>query len=89
MTAPQQIDGDGKEHNQNYRNTLSAAMQLNVGGDRLFSYQAKRPLHSIENKLPTQVATNSRSRYISTTSERMLDAPEINNNFCTYTHYTI
>lgn len=89
MTAPQQIDGDENEHSRNYRNTLSAAMQLNVGGDRLFSYQAKRPLQFIENKLPTQVATNSRSRYISTTSERMLDAPEINNNFCTYTRYTI
>lgn len=60
-------------------------MQLNVGAGSLFSYQTKRPLQFIENKQSTLSATTSKSRYISIYSDRMLDAPEVNNNFCKYT----
>lgn len=80
-----QPNNDENEQAANYRSILSETMQLNLNANRIFSYQKKTPLGYIENKSPMHIETKSKSRFIPKTSDRMLDAPELNSNFCTFT----
>lgn len=83
MTTMQQ-NNDENEQAANYRSILSEAMQVDLNANHIFSYRKKTPLGFIENKSPMHIETKSKSRFIPKTSDRMLDAPDFNSNFCTY-----
>lgn len=70
---------------------LSEAMQLgDVNTRRIFSYQEKAPAAPESHQNPlrvvysikTPMSTKSGSRYIPTSPERILDAPDIINDYC-------
>lgn len=72
---------------------LSEAMQLrDVNTRRIFSYQEKAPAAPESHQNPlrvvysikTPMSTKSGSRYIPTSPERILDAPDIINDYCEY-----
>lgn len=72
---------------------LSEAMQLgDVNTRRIFSYQEKAPAAPESHQNPLRVVysiktpllTKSGSRYIPTSPERILDAPDIINDYCKY-----
>lgn len=75
---------------------LSEAMQLgDVNTRRIFSYQEKAPAAPESHQNPlrvvysikTPMSTKSGSRYIPTSPERILDAPDIINDYCKCSHF--
>lgn len=92
-----QQNGDENEENireNDRQKILSEAMQLrDVNTRRIFSYQEKappapeshqNPLRVVYSMTKTPMSTKSGSRYIPTSPERILDAPDIINDYCKY-----
>lgn len=91
-----QQTGDENEDNtreNDRQKILSEAMQLcDVNTRRIFSYQEKAPPAPESHQNPlrvvysikTPMSTKSGSRYIPTSPERILDAPDIINDYCKY-----
>lgn len=89
-----QQNGDENEENtreNDRQKILSEAMQLrDVNTRRIFSYQEKAPPAPESHQNPlrvvystkTPMSTKSGSRYIPTSPERILDAPDIINDYC-------
>lgn len=89
-----QQNADENEDNtreNNHQKILSEAMQLrDVNTRRIFSYQEKAPPAPESHQNPlrvvysikTPMSTKSGSRYIPTSPERILDAPDIINDYC-------
>lgn len=88
----QQNDENEETTRENDRQKiLSEAMQLgDVNTKRIFSYQEKAPAAPESHQNPlrvvysikTPMSTKSGSRYIPTSPERILDAPDIINDYC-------
>lgn len=83
---------DGSRENDRQK-ILSEAMQLSdVNTRRIFSYQEKAPAAPESHQNPlrvvysikTPMSTKSGSRYIPTSPERILDAPDIINDYCEF-----
>lgn len=77
---------------------LSEAMALgDVSTRRIFSYQEKAPPAPESHQNPlrvvysikTPMSTKSGSRYIPTSPERILDAPDIINDYCKFFLYNL
>lgn len=82
-------DDNSRENDR--QKILSEAMQLgDVNTRRIFSYQEKAPAAPESHQNPlrvvysikTPMSTKSGSRYIPTSPERILDAPDIINDYC-------
>lgn len=83
---------DISRHNENDRQKLiSEAMQVgDVNQRRIFSFQDKAPPAPESHQNPlrvvysikTPMSSKSGSRYIPSSPERILDAPEIHNDYC-------
>lgn len=94
----QQNGSDENEENtrdNDRQKILSEAMQLgDVNTRRIFSYQEKAPPAPESHQNPlrvvysikTPMSTKSGTRYIPTSPERILDAPDIINDYCKYLH---
>lgn len=95
----QQNAGDENEENSrdnDRQKMLSEAMQIgDVNTRRIFSYQEKAPPAPESHQNPlrvvysikTPMSTKSGTRYIPTSPERILDAPDIINDYCEYFSY--
>lgn len=77
---------------------ISDSMQVADGKTtRILSYQNKAPVAPESHTNPlkvvysikTPISTKSGSRYIPTTSDRILDAPDIINDYCKYTFIVV
>lgn len=96
----QQTNTDENEENNrenDRQKILTEAMQMgDVNTRRIFSYQEKAPSAPESHQNPlrvvysikTPLSTKSGSRYIPTSPERILDAPDIINDYCEYKHFS-
>lgn len=94
MKMQQNAGDENEEHNNrgsDRQKILSEAMELgDVKTRRIFSYQEKAPAAPESHQNPlrvvysikTPMSTKSGSRYIPTSPERILDAPDIINDYC-------